>query len=353
MKLRVDKIASVACRLGFAKEVEVSTEIECQAGTTIVVRALRQKRVYREIELSNGRMSTIVKGDVILGALGRRRALRGFSGDVPESLKAGDTVEILNRGGVIGRSHGEHKDYGKPLSCEVLGAPVRDGRPVRLSDAAIPRVASLAGLRVPPLVIVSGSGMEVGKTLVVSELVQDFARSGRAVAGGKLTGIACLRDLIALEDHGARATASFLDAGFPSTVGLGVETTVEVAKTVIAHLSGSSPEVIFLELGDGILGEYGVLPILLDSEIRAAVRAHVFCAADLVAAWGGCQLLRARGVAVDLVSGPVTDNRFAAAYVERELGTKAINAYGEPQRLAEFVRELLVARARGAAGGGA
>jgi hypothetical protein len=131
MKVRVHKIASVVYRLGFDKDVEVSRKIESRAGNTLVVRALTEKRIYSELELETGRMSKIFTGDVMLGALGRRRALRGFSGDVPAKLRVGDIVQLLNKGGVIGSSTSDHKDLGQPVNCEVVGMPVRNGAPVR------------------------------------------------------------------------------------------------------------------------------------------------------------------------------------------------------------------------------
>lgn len=341
MKVRAHKIASVVYRLGFGKDVEITDSIEPRAGNTIVVRALHEKRVYREIELASGRMSTVFRGDVIVGALGRRRALRGFSGEVPRKLEAGDTVEILNRGGVIGASGSSHKDLGKPLSCEVLGMPVRDGRVVSLADATLPRVESLEGMQTPPVVVVSGTSMESGKTLFLAELIQELSRRGFCVGGGKLTGIACLRDLMALEDHGARRTASFLDAGHASTVGLDAGSLAAMTSSVIAHLSGGGVDLVLLELGDGILGEYGVLDILKDPGFRRVVRIHAFCASDMPGAWGAQRFLESQGVGIDLFSGPVTDNEVGVSYLEEQFGRPAINAYRDREALARVVLGLL------------
>lgn len=341
MIVRVHKVASVVYRLGFGKEVDVTDHLRTAAGNAIVVRALREKRVYRELELSSGRMSTIFRGDIIVGALGKRRALRGFAGDIPDRLRVGDTVEILNRGGVIGKSQGDHKDLGQPVSCDVLGMPVRDGKIVNLADARLPIVESLVGLRLPPIVLVSGTCMESGKTLFLSEVIQELSKDGYSIAGGKVTGIACLRDLMALEDHGAEVTASFLDAGHASTVDLGKAEVVRAAKAVIGHLASFDVDLMFLELGDGVIGQYGVLDVLEDPEIRAASRLHAFCATDSVGAWGGFRLLERHGIDIDLFSGPVTDNSVGVDYLERELGRRAINAHRNPERLAAEIKERL------------
>jgi len=337
MKIRVQKIASVAYRLGFTKQVEVTQKLESRAGNTVVVRALTEKRVYSELETENGRMSKIFTGDIFLGALGRRRALRGFAGDVPSRLEVGDTIQLLNKGGVLGVSASVHKDLGQPDSCEILGMPVRGGAIVKVSDARIPEVLSLSGIALPPIVVVSATCMEAGKTLFLTEVVQELSKLGLSIAGGKLTGIACRRDLIALEDHGAAITASFLDAGYTSTVGLAPETIVTIAKSVVGYLAQSKPDAIFLELGDGVIGDYGVLEILKDPEIRASIRMHAFCAGDMVGAWGGQRFLSEHGIQIDLFSGPVTDNEVGVEFLEREFGKRAINAHRHPEAVARAV----------------
>lgn len=341
MKVRVHKIASVVYRQSFKKILSVTDNLSAQPGNTVVVRALREKRVYSELELADGRMSKIFKGDVFVGALGRRRALRGFCGEVPSELHVGDTLQLLNRGGVLGGSTSEHMDFGQPVPCEVIGMPVRDGRIVRLGDHRIDLVETLEGYQLPPIVAVSGTGMDAGKTRLIAELIQQLAKSGLDVAGGKLTGIACLRDLAAMEDHGAVATASFLDVGHPSTAGLDSDELVITAKTVISELAASDPDLIVLELGDGILGEYGVLDIFRDEEIRAAFQMHIFCACDPAGAWGGHRYLAERGIEIDLFSGPVTDTVVGSDCLQRTLGVTSINAHVAPDRLTRVVRERL------------
>ena len=92
-----------------------------------------------------------------------------------------------------------------------------------------------------------------------------------------------------MADHGAVATASFLDCGLPSTVDVG--DLAPTAKAIIARLNESTPDLIVIELGDGILGGYSVDSVFDDAEIREATAALVFCASDYVGAWGGIELL--------------------------------------------------------------
>ncbi|HLU47205.1 MAG TPA: hypothetical protein VK116_03945, partial [Planctomycetota bacterium] len=178
-------------------------------------------------------------------------------------------------------------------------------------------------------------------TLFLSELTQQLSKSGVVIAGGKLTGVACLRDLVSLEDHGALHTASFLDVGHPSTALLGEEDLLDTARSVIAELSRHRPDVLLLELGDGVVGHYGTLALLRHPEIRRIVKLHVFCASDPVGAWGGHRLLAEQEIDIDLFSGPVTDNSVGVDYLVAELKKPAINAYRDPERLVEIVRKRL------------
>src|SRR3712207_8006263 len=73
-----------------------------------------------------------------------------------------------------------------------------------------------------------------------------------------------------MADHGAVATASFLDCGLPSTVGVG--DLAPVAKAIISKLNESAPDLVVIELGDGILGGYSVESVFDDEEDRKSTR---------------------------------------------------------------------------------
>jgi len=148
-----------------------------------------------------------------------------------------------------------------------------------------------------------------------------------------------LRDTLNMEDHGAIKTMSFLDCGYPSTVGL--KDLAPMAKGVLSKLAETSPDCIVIELGDGILGGYGVESIFNDQELMAATAALVFCAGDFVGAWGGRELLASHGVKIDVISGPVADSQMGTDYVRRELGLDAANAVNGGEQLAGLIKAKL------------
>lgn len=319
-----DKIGSATSPLGMSRTVAVLPSCEApRAGDVVVVRALTDSATYNMLELPSGRLAKINPGDVLIGVLGRRRALKGFVGDVPSTVNAGDQLHLLNMGGVIGSCTGHHSSLSDAIQVEVIGLAADEACGIlNIADAALPPVTSLG--ETAPLVLIAGTCMNSGKTYAATELIKQATRTGMRVAAAKLSGIACLRDTLNMADHGAIATASFLDCGLPSTVDAGDLS--PVAKAIIAKLNKSSPDLIVIELGDGILGGYSVESVFDDAELRAATAAIIFCASDYVGAWGGIELFRRRGITVDLIAGSVTDSQMGQDYVEREFGVPAANA---------------------------
>ena len=154
----VDKVASVAQHSELGHELRLSGDIPCEEGVLVAVRVLNNKTRYNQLELTSGRMATVNQGDVVVGALGHRKALRGYSGHLPTSLKPGDTIQLLNIGGVLGICDSANPDVGAPFDCEVLGTVLsfpylgeRIGDPERDAYGLTLRTASptLAGFRPP------------------------------------------------------------------------------------------------------------------------------------------------------------------------------------------------------------
>jgi hypothetical protein len=334
--IEVDKIGSSTSPLDLSRTVAITeTCSQPRAGDVVAVRALTDSATYNMLELPTGRLAKINPGDLLLGVLGRRRALKGFVGDVPESVKRGDQLHLLNMGGVIGFCTGHHSSLSDAIKLEVIGLVCdEEGRVQNIGDNALTPRATLGATA--PLVIIAGACMNSGKTYAATELIKQATRAGLKVAAAKLSGVACLRDTLNMGDHGAIATASFLDCGLPSTVGIG--DLAPIAKAVIARLNQSAPDFIVIEMGDGILGGYSVESVFADQELRDATAAIIFCASDYVGAWGGIELFRRRGIEIDMVAGSVTDSQMGEDYIEREFGVPAANARRDGAQLFRLIR---------------
>jgi hypothetical protein len=335
----IDKIGSATSPLQPGKKVKFIAGIdEPRAGDVVVVKALTESVTYGNLELPSGRLARINRGDVLLGVLGKRRALKGFVGDVPQSVKAGDRFHLLNMGGVVGECKGHHSSFSDAIELEVIGAACDEfGITLNIADGALPTANDFP--TGAPIVVVAGSCMNSGKTVAAVEIIKQAANAGLNVAGAKLTGIACLRDTLNMQDHGAFVTASFLDCGLPSTVDR--DDLPSVARAVFNHLNEHSPDLIVAELGDGIVGGYGVDSILADSDFRNAISSFVFCASDYVGVIGGITVLNDMGIEVDVVAGSVTDSKMGEDFIREHFGLNAGNARRDGEKLFQLIRPAL------------
>ncbi len=341
----LDKIASVTENCRLSKEVRVGTEFSSKEGDVIAVRVLTRKTSYDQLELTTGRFSQLKPGDVIAGALGHRRALLGYAGHIPKSLKVGDRIQLLNLGGCLGICTSVNPDVGAPFECEVLGQVLhfpylaeRIGVPANISQGALPMQSDLK-LNGVPVVCVVGTCMNSGKTYACSSLIQEFVRQGLRVHACKTTGVSLRRDVLAMEDAGASKTVTFTDLGIVTTQASNAPT---LTRTMLTHLAEGNPDLIIIELGDGLMGSYGVDAILSDKGIAEAISALVLAANDPVAAWGGLrQLEEDFHLKTTVVTGPTTDNDAGTELLRDRMGVAAFNARVSPVELAQEVLDTI------------
>src|SRR5882672_12811075 len=208
--LVVDKIASVTQACGLSHELRISTNIPSEEGVVVVVEILSNKSTYNTLELTSGRMAKVGKGDIVAGALGHRKALFGYSGHVPESVKPGDIIQMLNIGGVLGICDSVNPDKGKPFDCRVLGVALhfpylgeRIGVPARVGHKRLDFEAQLE-TRGVPVVALAGTCMEAGKTAAACAVISRMRHRGLVIDAFKATGVSLRRDILAMEDAGAR-----------------------------------------------------------------------------------------------------------------------------------------------------
>ena len=338
MKINLDKISSVVRNANLHYEAELSKDIKAEEGAIIAVRVMEDKKTYNKLELISGRLSTLHKGDILAVALGSRRALKGFVGGVPEKLEVGDVMNLLNLGGVAGTCTSANiQEVGQPLKIKVLGAVTDGTRTLNIKQFTLFKPIKTLG-KSAPLIVVSGTCMDVGKTTVAGEIIKHARRVKLKIFATKLAGIAALKDTENMRDYGAQKAVSFVDAGCASTIN-NKDRTVRVAKGAIQYLSKDNPDYIVIEFGDGIFGEYGVLGILKDPEIQKHIVAHVGCAHDPVGAIKLAETCKEIGAPLDMISGPVTDNSVGTGFLEKKLHIAAFNAFTQSKLLFDHLAE--------------
>lgn len=341
----VDKIASVAIQADLGHEIRVDADIPCEEGVLIAVEVLNNKSRYNTIELTSGRMAEVKKGDVVVGALGHRKALFGYSGHLPTQLKPGDVVQLLNLGGVVGICDSINPSHGEPFDCRVLGVVLdfpflgqRVGVPARVSAEPLKSDVPLT-IKDVPIIAIAGTCMNSGKTAAACAIVSRFRHNGLTVDGFKSTGVALRRDILAMEDSGARHVAMFSDFGICATTSANAPA---LTRNLMNELGEQKPDAIVFELGDGLLGAYGVEAILRDQEIVSHLTAMVLCANDPVGAWGGAKLLREEfGIEPTVISGPATDNQVGIDIIKTRSNVAALNAMTHSAELGDLLQKAI------------
>lgn len=344
IRLSLDKIASATKNLPLRKEIRVQPEIVAQEGYLVAGRVYGDKSTYNVLENCEGRMVPVHDGDIIAGVLGHRNALHGYSGIVPDNIKVGDRLNILNLGGVIGQCTSWNPEVGAPFELEVLGAVLvfpevasRIGVPAHVTMNALSCATPLAQTPKLPVIYIAGTCMNAGKTLAACQIIRYLSAQGLTVAACKLTGVSLLRDVLNMRDHGAKYSTSFVEAGVVTT---STDSALAAAHTIIGSLSQVEADVIVAELGDGIMGTYGVDRILADPLLMQRCGMFVLCANDPVGSWGSVKLLQEKyGIAVDVITGPTTDNDVGTRFITATLGVNAINARRKAKELGALVLE--------------
>lgn len=337
--ITADIIASSSASVTLGGDIKLAKNIVAEEGYLVAVRTLDEKDTYNQIENSEGDFITYGKGQIVVGALGERQALRGYSGVVPRAVKKGDILHVLNMGGIIGFCQSPHPDNGPAMRVEVLGA-------VMIPDDDLYKHACIQDFAIEweyqmensaPLIAVTGTCMHVGKTMAAGQIVQQLTQKGYKIAAAKLTGASLMRDVRFMKEQGAIACTHFSEAGLVSTTGKNI---LPMAKGLIKHLNSFNPDAIVLEFGDGIIGAYGVDSLLMDKELQRHINAHVVAAQDFMGCWSADHFFRKRySSGISIITGPVTDNLVGIQFIQNTLGIRAVNAVADPGKLGDLVAE--------------
>ncbi len=221
--------------------------------------------------------------------IGARYANRSVSGREPDSpAEPGVVLDLLNVGGVCGvRTNPETPC----VKIEVKGGVALRGEPARLSDLpVIPDTrchVDEEGIPCAPIILVTGSEMDVGKTTCASSLASALHSSGIHVSYVKLTGTGRMRDLMQV-NYGrplgffdsARLGWDFVDAGLASTCGVSMHSVRRCAQNLLRHASAKA-EIVIAELADSPSSDAS-LHVASDPWVKdwLARRGLIICACD-------------------------------------------------------------------------
>jgi len=227
-----------------------------------------------------------------------------------------------------------------PLKVKILGGIVDDqGKQLKLSDYSLPKVSKPKD-KIPTIAFI-GTRMDCGKTTMACKVAHALKQQGKKVSAAKLTGVAFTQDLYKLKEYGAKPVVDFMDMGLPSTSNGNPEKVVAAAQNLINHLAKDKPDLIILEFGDSILGEYHVTDILQDPEINQQIDGVILAAYDFCGVKGAQALLQDLNLDISLVTGPVVNSQIGVELVDKYFGLPAESNQGEIETTLKVINQII------------
>jgi hypothetical protein len=268
-----------------------------------------------KIELANGRMVEVAKGDKLVGALGVRHATLEATGTW-QMTGADKHLHVLTGAGLLGKLTSKSAFLPPLISLKYLGHVQRQGTKVRMMDF-LPKVRYVPYQT--PTIMLIGTSMSAGKTTVGRMITRLLKRDGYKVVGAKITGAGRYRDTLSYADAGADTIYDFVDVGLPSTV-VEPERYEPRLKQLLSMMNSARADVAVVEVGASPMEPYN--GDLAYEAIKDQVIFSVLCASDPYSVYG---LMRAYGLEPDVVSGVTTNTLAGKELIERLCKVQALN----------------------------
>jgi hypothetical protein len=285
------------------------------AGDFVVGKVEGMPGNYPPVELHNGRLIAIARGDLLVGALGVRHATLEVTGSW-ELIGEDGRMRALTGAGLFGKMTSKSPFSPTPVPLRYVGHTFCDGSKVTMHDSA--KRAPRRTYRTPTVLLV-GTSMSAGKTTTARIVIRQLRRLGLTVLGAKLAGAARYRDVLTMADAGAARIFDFVDVGLPSTVCPSVEYR-ESLSTLLSLMAEAATDVAVVEIGASPLEPYnGSLAI---EAIRGHIKCTILCASDPYAVYGVMKAYRMRP---DVVTGIATNTLAGIELIEKLCGVRAIN----------------------------
>jgi hypothetical protein len=309
--------------------IEALPKDEWATGDYVVAEVIENNESRLKAELVNGRMMDVMKGDLLIGALGTRFATLEATGSW-EDIEEDGQMHLLTGAGLFGKltSHSIHTpqvielQYKGHIKIKGMKSGMRDFIP----DCPFREFTI-------PVVLLVGTSMSAGKTTAARIVTRQLKLADKKVVGAKLAGAGRYRDILSVYDAGADEVFDFVDVGLPSTI-CPRDEYMEALKHLLSLMQRSGADVAVVEIGASPLepynGQYAI------EAIRENIRCTILCASDPYAVYG---VMKSYGMRPDLVSGIATNTLAGIQLVEKLAGVRAINII-DPAYLPDL-REVL------------
>jgi len=266
---------------------------------------------HQRIELGSGRRAGLHIGDEIIVCYGSRYAPDQFEAYIPETLEA---CHLVAAGGIASKSINRHSRMKRATQILPLGliCNAQGGR-VNINDWAIKPISNKNPK--PFTVAVLGTSMNAGKTTTAAGIIYSLKNQGLNVAAAKVTGTGAGGDRWKMVDAGADIVLDFTDAGLTSTFGITMQQLETTFHCLMDNLSATEPDVIVLEVADGLY-QKETADLIASDFFKASIDKVVFAAGEAMGAKKGIIILDREGYSVCGVSGAINASPLAKREAE-------------------------------------
>lgn len=266
-------------------------------------------------EIHNGRMTTLMDENILIGALGERHATLEVTGSW-KRIEEDGKMHLLTGAGLFGKAISKSFFIPNLVELEYMGHIYRNGKALNMNDF-IPEIKK--SVFNTPVILFVGTSMTAGKTTAARIITHMLKSEGLKVVGAKLTGAGRYKDILAVKDAGAIKVYDFVDVGLPSSI-CSPETYISALEKLLSLIQSVQADIAILEIGASPLEPYnGDLAI---EEIREHIKATILCASDPYAVYG---VMKSFDISPTIVSGPATNTLGGIDLIHKLCKVKALN----------------------------
>lgn len=258
---------------------------------------------HSTLENKSGRIHIIHNGTKAVFVYGNRYAPDYYEGVVPDQLN--HEADLLARSGMIGEVRTKNAIRKDPTKIKILGYVCDEAGNV-LNTRDFPQIVPKNSVKKYPrarMILVCGTSMNSGKSMAAAACCRSLTAMGHKVKAAKVTGTASLKDILHMNDAGARSYADFTYLGYPSTYMLSHKEALHVFNSLDLKYGNNPRNFWVVEFADGIIQRETAM-LLRSPEVTARIHKFIFCAGDAFGAIGGLNLLKEQfGLVPDALSG--------------------------------------------------
>ena len=302
-------------------EIALLPRINWENGDYVVGKVIKPVARGLNVELQDGRLASLLEGDLVVGAFGVRAATLQAVGNWQAIGKDG-IMRALTCAGIFGAITSQSPIAGPYAWLRYLGHVTRNGLKVRMKDFV--RSVSAHSYLCPTILII-GTSMSAGKTTAARVIIHQLKEKGLKVAGIKLTGAGRYRDILSMSDAGADVIYDFVDAGLPSSICDESEFRHR-ARNLLALVTAANPDVVVAEAGASPYEPYN--GSIAMEELGSQTFYTVLCASDPYAVVG---VMKGFNLIPDVVSGITANTSAGIELVQRLTGVNTLRLPGDEE----------------------